>query len=167
MERPVIVCLCGSTRFSEAFHAANLRETLAGKIVLTIGCDFKSDEGLGLDEADKARLDALHLRKIELADEVYFLNVGGYMGHSTLIEHFYAACIGKCMRYLEAPTDPNRYYLAALAIGKPWLREQAAQGGRYAGGIRNVNRRAWFPEDKGIVAVRDPVGSISRYIEKN
>src|SRR6266704_190453 len=46
MRVPIIVCLCGSTRFSEAFHEANLRETLVGKIVLSIGCDFKSDTDL-------------------------------------------------------------------------------------------------------------------------
>lgn len=43
-DRPTIVCLCGSTRFGEAYQKANLEETLAGKIVLTIGCDMKSDE---------------------------------------------------------------------------------------------------------------------------
>jgi hypothetical protein len=40
---PLIVCLCGSTRFYDEFQAANLRETLEGRIVLSIGCDTKSD----------------------------------------------------------------------------------------------------------------------------
>jgi hypothetical protein len=44
MERPKIICLCGSTRFKDAFREANLKETLAGKIVLTIGCDMKTDK---------------------------------------------------------------------------------------------------------------------------
>lgn len=49
MNRPTIVCLCGSTRFTAAFRAANLNETLDGKIVLTVGCDAKNDlELLGL-----------------------------------------------------------------------------------------------------------------------
>src|SRR5437879_5969054 len=76
-DKPRIVCLCGSTRFSDAFHEANLRETLAGKIVLSIGCDFKSDTDLllagELTAEDKRRLDELHLRKIDLADEVLIL----------------------------------------------------------------------------------------------
>lgn len=101
MDRPVIVCLCGSTRFSEAFHDANLRETLAGKIVLSIGCDFKSDDALGLTEADKERLDELHLRKIDLADEVLILNVGGYIGESTAYEIYYAVKQSKFVRFLE------------------------------------------------------------------
>lgn len=98
---PTIVCLCGSTRFSEAFREANLRETLAGRIVLSIGCDFKSDDALGLTDEDKARMDELHLRKIDLADEVLILNVGGYVGQSTARELAYAQQHGKRVRFLE------------------------------------------------------------------
>jgi hypothetical protein len=105
--RPPVVCLCGSTRFSDAFRAANLRETLAGKIVLSIGCDFKSDDALGLTEEDKTRLDELHLRKIDLADEVLILNVGGYVGESTRREIEYANKTGKPIFYLE-PQRPER-----------------------------------------------------------
>lgn len=99
--RPPIVCLCGSTRFSEAFREANLRETLAGNIVLTIGCDMKSDDALGLPAETKAKLDELHLRKIDLADEVLILNVGGYIGESTARELAYAKQRGKAVRFLE------------------------------------------------------------------
>lgn len=105
--RPRIVCLCGSTRFSEAFQAANLRETLAGKIVLSIGCDMRSDNDIfshltaGQQECMKLALDWLHLRKIELADEVLILNVDGYIGSSTRRELEYAKHIGKEIRYLE------------------------------------------------------------------
>lgn len=105
MPRPRIVCLCGSTRFSEAFQAANLRETLAGNIVLTIGLDMKSDAALGLPEDTKAKLDELHLRKIDLADEVLILNVGGYIGESTARELAYARERGKAVRFLEPQPD--------------------------------------------------------------
>ena len=102
---PMIVCLCGSTRFSEAFHEANLRETLAGNIVLSIGCDFKSDTDLllagELSQADKDRLDELHKRKIDLADEVLILNVNGYVGKSTQSEIDYAIAHNKPIRWLE------------------------------------------------------------------
>lgn len=100
-----IVCLCGSTRFSQAFHEANLRETLEGRIVLSIGCDFKSDTDLllagELTPEDKGRLDELHLHKIDLADEVLILNVGGYTGQSTRREIAYAQELGKPIRWLE------------------------------------------------------------------
>lgn len=81
-----IVCLCGSTKFKEAFTKAQFEETLKGKIVLTIGCNMKSDQEIfghmSPQEFSKTkkRLDQLHFRKIEIADEVLILNVGGYIG---------------------------------------------------------------------------------------
>lgn len=104
---PIIVCLCGSTRFSDAFCRANLEETLAGKIVLSIGCDLRSDAEvfghLPTDELEaiKLRLVELHFRKIELADEVLILNVGGYIGYSTGRELAHARKLGKVIRFLE------------------------------------------------------------------
>jgi len=102
---PRIVCLCGSTRFMEAFQAANLRETIAGRIVLSIGCNTKSDADLiilgELAQEAKAALDELHKRKIDLADEVLVLNVGGYIGESTRSEIAYAEAHGKPVRYLD------------------------------------------------------------------
>jgi len=49
----------------------------------------------------KAMLDDLHLRKIDLADEVLILNVGGYIGESTARELKYAQRLGKKVRFLE------------------------------------------------------------------
>jgi len=110
---PRIVCLCGSTRFSEAFRQANLEETLAGRIVLTIGCDMRSDGEMfaHLSEKEKAevklRLDWLHLRKIDLANEILVLNVGGYVGQSTTREVKYARDLGKRVRWLEPENIPD------------------------------------------------------------
>jgi hypothetical protein len=107
LTKPTIVCLCGSTRFGDAFAKANLDETLAGRIVLTIGCSMKSDAELfaHYSEVEKGRvktdLDELHWRKIDLADEVLILNVGGYIGESTRGEIKYALTNGKKIRYLE------------------------------------------------------------------
>lgn len=106
--RPEIVVLCGSTRFCEAFRAANLRLTLAGHIVLSIGCDTRADGDLAVAgelgddlSAIKARLDELHKRKIDLADRVVVLNVGGYIGQSTRSEIEYAERVGRPIEYLE------------------------------------------------------------------
>jgi hypothetical protein len=109
--RPIIVCLCGSTKFTEAYRAAAVAETLAGKIVLSIGCNMRTDPEFGngqewslatevLDRI-KTKLDELHKRKIDLADEVMILNVGGYIGESTRSERSYAIAHGKTVRYLE------------------------------------------------------------------
>jgi hypothetical protein len=104
-KKPIVICLCGSTKFSDAFKNANLKETLAGKIVLSIGCDFKCDDALGLTGVDKIRLDELHLRKIDLADEVLILNVGGYIGESTRRELNYAIANKKHISFLEEGID--------------------------------------------------------------
>lgn len=112
-EHPVVVCLCGSTRFSAAFQEANVKETLAGKIVLSIGCDTRSDDDLfktaseGERTAIKEKLDMLHFRKIDLADEVLILNVDGYIGESTGRELAYAQALGKRVRFLEEKTTTN------------------------------------------------------------
>lgn len=99
--RPKIVCLCGSTRFMEAYQTANLMETLAGHIVLSVGCNTKSDAGLSLSADTKRRLDQLHLRKIELADEILVLDVGNYVGESTRNEIAHAMSLHKPVRYLS------------------------------------------------------------------
>lgn len=102
-----IVCLCGSTRFAHEFEEANLRETLAGKIVLTIGANMHDDKVLeGYSDEEKAeikrQLDELHLDKIALADEVLILNKGGYIGESTKRELAYALSLGRAIRWLES-----------------------------------------------------------------
>ena len=96
--KPKIVCLCGSGRFKEAFEKAEFEETLSGKIVLTIGCNTKDDFDLLYY---KPMLDELHLRKIDLADEVLILNVGNYIGESTKKELEYAKKHNKKIRFLE------------------------------------------------------------------
>lgn len=106
---PKIICLCGSTKFMEAFQEANLKFTLEGKIVLSVGTNTKSDaqltrENYFKDPSIKQRLDELHKRKIDLADEVFILNVGGYIGESTRSELEYAISKNKPIEYLEPLT---------------------------------------------------------------
>lgn len=101
--RPRIVCLCGSGRFREAFEQAEFDETLAGRIVLTIGCNTKDIARTPDLEHHKPMLDELHKRKIDLADYVLVLNVKGYIGQSTRSEIEYAHAHGKPVRYLEPP----------------------------------------------------------------
>ena len=107
MTRPTIVCLCGSTRFFKEFTEQNYLETMKGKIVLSVGFFSHSSaeahgESLGTTPENKIALDELHKRKIDLADEVFILNVGGYIGESTKSELEYAIKHNKIIRYLEA-----------------------------------------------------------------
>jgi hypothetical protein len=101
---PIKVCLCGSTRFKDAYIKAMKDETLKGKIVLTVGL-FNHEEELDMEGDVKHMLDELHLRKIDLVDEVLVLNVGGYIGQSTRNEIDYAKTHQKVIWYLEETRD--------------------------------------------------------------
>ena len=95
-----IVVLCGSTRFFKTFDEQNCRLTLEGNIVLSIGCNSKSDEHLNLSEDQKLMLDDLHKRKIDLSDSIFVINVDGYIGSSTQSEINYAISKDKPVEYL-------------------------------------------------------------------
>lgn len=104
--RPNVVCLCGSTKFWEQFRDQGLRLTLEGVIVLSIG--ISAPDSITFANPDspetrkiKAKLDILHLRKIDMSDEILVLNVGGYVGESTEREIEYATSLGKAVEYLE------------------------------------------------------------------
>lgn len=107
--KPKIVCLCGSTRFMDVFFSAGRGFTLEGWIVLTVGvCKHVKQHGAEAISQDCAdMLDELHLRKIDLADMVYVLNVEEYIGNSTRKEIEYAEKLRKDIRYLEERKDSN------------------------------------------------------------
>ncbi len=112
VSKPTIVCLCGSTRFKEAFDNANYQETMAGKIVLSVGFFMHTSgnrhgEDIGATPEQKIALDELHKRKIDLADEVLILNVNGYIGDSTKSELTYAQKHSKIIRWLEVKEMEN------------------------------------------------------------
>ncbi len=72
--------------------------TFAGVIVVA-PCD--ADESPTPEQ--KAVLDALHLRKIDLADRVLVVNPGGYVGESTRREITYARSTGKPITFSNPP----------------------------------------------------------------
>ncbi len=94
MKQPRIICLCGSTKFKKEYEQMNRRFTLKGYIVLSVGFFGHSDEVQPTDE-EKRKLDELHKRKIDLADEVFIINLGGYIGESTRDEISYSRAHNK------------------------------------------------------------------------
>ena len=97
---PKIVCLCGSTRFMDTFHAVGRQATLNGYIVLTICvCRYDGGEDFGKDVANQ--LDELQRRKIDIADEIWIIKVDGYIGEGTQGEIEYAESHGKSILYIE------------------------------------------------------------------
>ena len=77
------------------------RLTLEGNIVISVGLFGHSGDEDVWKPGVKEMLDEMHLRKIDLADEIYVINVGGYIGSSTRSEIAYAQAHGKPVRYLE------------------------------------------------------------------
>ena len=102
-----VITLCGSTRFKNEYIEVQKRLTLDGNIVLSVGLfGHSGDSGVweNMDEGTltktKEMLDDMHKRKIDMADEIFVINVGGYIGDSTQSEIEYAIEHGKTVRYL-------------------------------------------------------------------
>lgn len=104
---PKKVCYCGSLRVAmDAFKKAEYEAVMKGEIALLPCCMFVDIEREYGAESDYKQLaDDLHKRKIDICDEVFVLNVGGYIGSSTRNEIEYATSIGKPVYYLE-PINP-------------------------------------------------------------
>lgn len=103
-----VITLCGSTRFKDAFMEAQKRLTLESNIVISVGLfGHSGDDEVwdGMDEGTlsktKEMLDDMHKRKIDMADEIFVINVGGYIGDSTRSEIEYAKAAGKPVKYWE------------------------------------------------------------------
>lgn len=101
--KPRVYTLCGSTRFPQAHALANLHLSAMGHVVIPLGMHGHADEPQGArfltsdgDESTpvKQALDQLHFRKIDLSDGIYVVNVGGYVGSSTMREIAYARSKG-------------------------------------------------------------------------
>jgi len=96
-----VITLCGSTRFKDAFLEVQKRLTLEGNIVISVGLFGHSGDNEAWVEGTKEMLDDMHKRKIDMADEIFVINVGGYIGDSTRSEIEYAKKTGKSIHYLE------------------------------------------------------------------
>ena len=98
-----VVTLCGSTRFKDTFMEVQKRLTLQGCIVISVGLFGHAGDEEVWTEGTKEMLDDMHKRKIDMADEIFVINVDGYIGSSTRSEIEYARKTGKPVRYLEIP----------------------------------------------------------------
>jgi predicted phosphodiesterase len=96
-----IITLCGSTKFKNEFIAEQKRLTLEGNIVISVGLFGHSGDNEAWSEDTKIMLDDMHKRKIDLADEIFVINPGGYIGTSTKSEIEYARQANKQIKYME------------------------------------------------------------------
>ena len=142
-----VITLCGSTRFKEQFMEAQKRLTLEGNIVISVGLfghagDQEVWEGMaeGTLSKTKEMLDDMHKRKIDMADEIYVINVGGYIGDSTRSEIRYAEEHGKTIRYYQ--DDRKDEMLRQLAEARQHIEDGKCKNGDQAAedlGKRNKN----------------------------
>jgi hypothetical protein len=121
MNKPKVIVLCGSTKYVQIMAVIGwLLEKEEGAIVLGLhllpwwypNIDNIPDH-LAEHENCKEKLDELHMRKIDLADEVFVVNQHGYIGNSTTREIEYAYSLGL----------PFRWYCDHSTIGHTWKRD--------------------------------------------
>lgn len=98
IENYKVITLCGSTKFKAEFMKVQKELTLKGYIVISVGCFGHS--GDVITDEQKIMLDNMHKRKIDMADEIFVINVDGYIGESTKSEIEYAKSHNKKVNYL-------------------------------------------------------------------
>ena len=108
MKKYKVITLCGSTKFKNEFMEAQKDWTLKGNIVISVGLFGHSGDNEVWEQMDegtltktKEMLDDMHKRKIDMSDEIFVINVGGYIGESTKSEIEYAKKCNKKVNYLE------------------------------------------------------------------
>lgn len=98
--RRLRITLCGSTRFKKAWMEWNARLTLQGHVVYSVAM-WSHDVRIEPTDEQKHLLDKVHLGKIDNSDEIFVLDVNGYIGNSTRGEIDYAKSQNKKVRYLS------------------------------------------------------------------
>jgi len=119
-KKPKIVCFCGSSKFIVEMAILMWEFEKLGCIALGLhymppqygkmkGYSESYDHLVEMEDvADK--MDELHKRKIDLADEIFVVNVKGYIGKSTRSEIKYAKKLGKKITYLVNPKVKKNGY---------------------------------------------------------
>lgn len=112
MKKPKIICICGSTRFADTHAIKRWEFEKTGEAICLminyLPAWYADEQGwdgndhFGEQSGLKEVLDDLHFRKIDLSDEVFVVNVDGYIGESTRNEIDYALSKGKSVNYLES-----------------------------------------------------------------
>ena len=110
MNKTKVVCLCGSTKFTEQMLIKQWELTKQGFIVLSWcalpnsyfeNSSLKDQSHIGDQENIKELVDEVHKRKIDISDEILVININDYIGDSTKSEINYAIKHNKPVRWLE------------------------------------------------------------------
>jgi hypothetical protein len=133
MSKPKVVTLCGSSRFCQQMAVCAWlieRDEHAIAMGLHLLPNWYPDcpaDHLAEHEGVSAEMDALHLRKIDLSDEIFVVNCQDYIGSSTRNEVEYARRAGKPIRwYTHDPVGDKVEAMIANAIAKSAQMEGAS-----------------------------------------
>ena len=123
-EKPKIICLCGSSRFVDIMAVVGwLLEKDEGAIILSLHLlpqwyPNVPEHHLAEAEGVAEQLDELHLRKIDLANEIFVIDWNKYIGQSTTREIEYATIQNKPIRYITQELAYLNFVLDALKEGR-------------------------------------------------
>ncbi len=112
IKKPRIICLCGSSRFVDlmaiiAWQFERDERVICLTLHLLPSWYTSQSDHQAEFEGVKEKMDELHLRKIDISDEIFVVNHKGYIGESTTGEIKYATQTGKLIRYLEPLEEKN------------------------------------------------------------
>lgn len=118
-----VITLCGNAKFKKEFQEIQKKLTLEGNIVISVGLfghagdsEVWENQNESTLNDTKKMLDDMHKRKIDMADEIYVIDVGAYIDESTKSEINYAQRHNKPVRYYsqENVSDVHRYAFQKL-----------------------------------------------------
>lgn len=106
VKKPKIIVMCGSSKFCQIMAVAAWileKKELAITMGLHLLPDWYFDnpvkDHLAEFEGVAKSMDELHMRKIDLCDEIFVINYDDYIGESTTNEIKYAQKLGKNIRW--------------------------------------------------------------------
>jgi hypothetical protein len=105
-----VITLCGSTKFKQDFLNVDKWLTLQSNVVISVGL-FGQVDNEPIFPEEKILLDEIHKAKIELADEIFVINSGGYVGNSTKNEIEYARSKHKNVRFFTDEQEDFEIWL--------------------------------------------------------
>jgi hypothetical protein len=95
------VAICGSMRFVEDMIEVQKHLSYQGVIVLMPSFTLASPGTVHIPAEIKKQFAEMHRERIDMADEIFVVNVGGYFGSDTDKDIEYAESVGKPVKYLE------------------------------------------------------------------
>lgn len=94
-----VITICGSLKFKdEMLTLASKMELEGNNVLIPI---LPVDDKIIYTKEEIIKLGNMHKKKIDISDEIFVVNVKGYIGESTKSEIEYAKKHGKKISYLE------------------------------------------------------------------